>query len=74
MYVCIVCGIVGKAKFLFGDVGQVDHNELPSSSSIACLQVIMNIDIHVTLPSFLPSQGTNVKLVVNMIMGTMMGM
>ena len=59
MYVCIVCGIVGKAKFLFGDVGQVSHKELAmltsSSSSIACLQVTMNMDIYVTLPSFLPS-------------------
>ena len=61
-------GIAGKAKFLFGDVGQVGRSQQQAATIIDGLRVTEH-----TVYVILPFQGTNVKLVVNMIMGTMMG-
>ena len=63
-------GIAGKAKFLFGDVGQVGRSQ--QQQQAATIIDGLRVTEH-TVYVILPFQGTNVKLVVNMIMGTMMG-
>jgi hypothetical protein len=63
-------GIAGKAKFLFGDVGQVGRSQQQQQAAT----IIDGLRVtEYTVYVILPFQGTNVKLVVNMIMGTMMG-
>jgi len=64
-------GIAGKAKFLFGDVGQVGRSQ-QQQQQVATIIDGLRVTEH-TVYVILPFQGTNVKLVVNMIMGTMMG-
>ena len=64
-------GIAGKAKFLFGDVGQVGRSQQQQQQAATIIDGLRVTEY--TVYVILPFQGTNVKLVVNMIMGTMMG-
>lgn len=66
-------GIAGKAKFLFGDVGQVGRSQQQQQQQQAATIIDGLRVTEYTVYVILPFQGTNVKLVVNMIMGTMMG-